>query len=186
MARLPDRQRGRSESSSANALLKMIEEPPPRSLFLLIAHQPGLLLPTIRSRSRSLQLAPLTPEQVVEALRRSGGPAAQKSGQDLEEAARRARGSVREALRLLDGEGLRLLSQMEKLVRDLPRVDWRAVYAVADQVSTRDGEDSYRAFLDACYDWLDAQVCGARIPAAMRPFADAWRRSVAECARSTR
>ena len=47
--------------SSANALLKLIEEPPERSLFLLIAHQPGRLLPTIRSRCRKLMLGPLTP-----------------------------------------------------------------------------------------------------------------------------
>ena len=41
--------------SSANALLKLIEEPPPRSLFLLIAHRPGLVLPTIRSRASRLK-----------------------------------------------------------------------------------------------------------------------------------
>ncbi|MBV8849589.1 MAG: DNA polymerase III subunit delta', partial [Methylobacteriaceae bacterium] len=40
--------------NAANALLKMIEEPPPRSLFLLIAHRPGRILPTIRSRCRLL------------------------------------------------------------------------------------------------------------------------------------
>ena len=39
--------------SSANALLKLVEEPPPRSLFLIIAHRPGRMLPTLRSRCRN-------------------------------------------------------------------------------------------------------------------------------------
>ncbi|HUO53392.1 MAG TPA: DNA polymerase III subunit delta', partial [Rhodoblastus sp.] len=45
--------------SSANALLKLIEEPPPRSLFFFVAHHPGRILPTIRSRCRLLKLDPL-------------------------------------------------------------------------------------------------------------------------------
>ena len=42
------------ESSGANALLKMLEEPPPNTLFFLVSHAPGRLLPTIRSRCRRL------------------------------------------------------------------------------------------------------------------------------------
>jgi len=42
------------ETSAANALLKMLEEPPANCLFLLVAHAPGRLLPTIRSRCRRL------------------------------------------------------------------------------------------------------------------------------------
>src|SRR5918997_805051 len=45
--------------ASANAILKMIEEPPPRSLILVVAHQPQRVLPTVRSRCRRLALAPL-------------------------------------------------------------------------------------------------------------------------------
>src|SRR5207249_3413997 len=45
--------------NAANALLKILEEPPRRALLLLVAHSPGKLLPTIRSRCRRLPLAPL-------------------------------------------------------------------------------------------------------------------------------
>ena len=45
------------EASGANALLKMLEEPPPNSIFLLVSHAPGRLLPTIRSRCRRLDFA---------------------------------------------------------------------------------------------------------------------------------
>lgn len=47
------------EASGANALLKMLEEPPANCLFLLVSHAPGKLLPTIRSRCRRLDFQPL-------------------------------------------------------------------------------------------------------------------------------
>ena len=54
--------------NSANALLKMVEEPPQRSLILIVSHQPGQVLATIRSRCRRLRLDPLTPDEIVEAV----------------------------------------------------------------------------------------------------------------------
>ena len=53
--------------NSANALLKILEEPPQRTLLLLVSHAPGGLLPTIRSRCRRLELAPL-PDAIVSEL----------------------------------------------------------------------------------------------------------------------
>ena len=50
--------------NAANALLKSLEEPPPRALFLLISSQPSALLPTIRSRCRRLDLGPLDAESL--------------------------------------------------------------------------------------------------------------------------
>lgn len=47
------------ETSGANALLKTLEEPPAQTLFLLISHSPGKLLPTIRSRCRTLRFQPM-------------------------------------------------------------------------------------------------------------------------------
>ncbi len=58
--------------SGANALLKLIEEPPPRSLFLIISHRPGQVLSTIRSRCRRLLLKPLTAEEIVSVVPRPG------------------------------------------------------------------------------------------------------------------
>src|SRR5216683_5202774 len=58
----------------SNALLKMLEEPPARSLFLLVSHSPGRLLPTIRSRCRRLILEPLDAADVVAAATAALGP----------------------------------------------------------------------------------------------------------------
>ncbi len=51
-------------ASSANALLKILEEPPAETLFVLVSHRPGGLLPTIRSRCRSIALRPLAGDDV--------------------------------------------------------------------------------------------------------------------------
>ncbi len=58
------------EKSAVNALLKSLEEPPAGTFFLLVAHRPGRLLPTIRSRCRTLRFAPLAPDEVDIVLRR--------------------------------------------------------------------------------------------------------------------
>ena len=57
------------ERGGANALLKNLEEPPAGTIFLLISHAPGRLLPTIRSRCRVLRFEPLTQTEVADALR---------------------------------------------------------------------------------------------------------------------
>jgi len=54
--------------SSANALLKILEEPPPETLFLLISHKPGGLLPTIRSRCHQVALRPVSDDDVRQVL----------------------------------------------------------------------------------------------------------------------
>jgi len=56
------------EREGANALLKMLEEPPANSLFFLVAHAPGRLLPTIRSRCRRLDFGLLNDDAMVSAL----------------------------------------------------------------------------------------------------------------------
>lgn len=59
------------ERSAANALLKNLEEPPPGTLFMLVSHAPGRLLPTIRSRCRILRFSPLDAGQMKEVLRKN-------------------------------------------------------------------------------------------------------------------
>ncbi|MCY7339547.1 MAG: DNA polymerase III subunit delta' [Sphingomonas bacterium] len=58
------------EPSGANALLKMLEEPPANTIFFLVTHAPGRLLPTIRSRCRRLDFDPLTDDAMTSLLNR--------------------------------------------------------------------------------------------------------------------
>ncbi len=67
--------------SSANALLKLIEEPPPRSLFLIVAHRPGRMLATLRSRCRKLSLKPLGGADIERVVAALGLPGRSRAGQ---------------------------------------------------------------------------------------------------------
>ena len=144
--------------SSANALLKIIEEPPERSVFLLVAHRPARILPTIRSRCRKLALEPLQPEEIAAATRSLGAPWSQFPDAEILRAAEGAGGSVRAALRLLDGEGAAFDAAIHALFAALPRVEWNAVHALADRLTGRDNEEAFEGFIRALHGHLDARV----------------------------
>jgi DNA polymerase-3 subunit delta' len=140
--------------SSANALLKMVEEPPQRSLILIVSHRPGQLLPTIRSRCRRLRLDPLSEDEIVRAAIGLGPPWTEAGGGAVAAAAKRAGGSVREALIRLAPESEGAGALIDSIVAGLPRPDPRAVARLADAVGGRAGDETYRAFHREIYDWL--------------------------------
>ena len=118
-------------ASAANAVLKLLEEPPPGAVLLLVAHQPARLLPTIRSRCRTLRLAPLSPAAMAAALAPldvAGDPA---------RLAALAAGSVGEALRLSGQDGLARYQQIVDLFDTLPRMDRPRAAALADAAGAR-------------------------------------------------
>lgn len=118
-------------TAAANALLKVLEEPPKDALILMIAHQPARLLPTIRSRCRTLRLAPLAPDLMAEALAGLG------LDQDSEALAALADGSVGEALRLAGQDGLARYQQIVDLFATLPRMDRLAAAKLSDKAAGR-------------------------------------------------
>ena len=140
--------------NSANALLKMVEEPPQRSLILIVAHRPGQVLATIRSRCRRLRLDPLTEDEIVEAAVSLGPPWSEAATDKIAAAAKRANGSVREALARLAPELEGAGALIDSIVAGLPRPDPRAVARLADAIGGRAGDEAYRAFHRELYDWL--------------------------------
>lgn len=167
--------------SSANALLKMIEEPPEKSIFLIVAHQPGRLLPTIRSRCRKLMLAPLKERDIVAAISAFDTPLAETPQETIAAAARRADGSVMKALRILARHGAASALKAEELLKRLPSVDWGAVQTLSDDLGRKQAEADYEAFLETVFAWLDAQVreqAGAG-PRRLAPYAQVWEKTAA-------
>jgi DNA polymerase-3 subunit delta' len=141
--------------NAANALLKSLEEPPPRALFLLVSSQPSRLLPTIRSRCRRLDLAPLEPEDLrraAEAAMRAADvdPPAPEQWAELE---RLAEGSVRTALQLANG-GVDLYRRVAQIFARLPDVDWPAAHALADQLSGDAQEQRFETCFGLLLDML--------------------------------
>ena len=121
--------------ASANALLKLLEEPPHDATLLLIAHQPARLLPTIRSRCRELRLHPLPPDQMARVLHNLGVE------HDATQLAALSAGSVGEALRLSGQDGLALYHRIVALFAEYPRMDRRAAAALAEAAAGRAGAD---------------------------------------------
>jgi len=160
-------------AAGANALLKILEEPPAKSLLLVVSHAPGRLLPTIRSRCRRLALRPLSGEDVArslaDALQRDASEA------DIKAAATASDGSVARALDLLGGTALKVREQVNTLLGALPAVNPRDLHALGDALG-RD-ESAFAAFVDAVRDWLSARVTAARAePSRLARFADVWDR----------
>ncbi len=138
----------------SNALLKMLEEPPPRSLFLLVSHAPGRLLPTIRSRCRRLALRPLGQGDVVRAASTALGADADDPA--VASAAAAARGSVSRAIVLAGGPMLALREKVAELLTALPSTDPRALHALGDQLDRERG--LLDVFVGAVRDWLSGRL----------------------------
>ena len=162
--------------AGANALLKMIEEPPPRALILVVAHQPGRVLPTIRSRCRRLLLDRLTPGEIEATIEGLGPPWEAIDPARRAQAAARADGSAREALRRLDPEAEDLGALIDAAIAQLPRVELRMVHRLADAVGDRAAADSFAALNAALCEWLAMRARAAASPAARRALTELWDR----------
>lgn len=143
--------------SAANALLKVLEEPPEQALLLLVSHTPGRLLPTIRSRCCRLALPALPPSVMEELL------AAQRP--DLEPANRQAlchlaEGSIGRALELDDAGGLGLYNDLVSLLKDLPRLDVPAVHSLGDRLARGKDGQGFRTTMELLSWWLARLIRG--------------------------
>lgn len=160
-------------ANSANALLKVLEEPPPRSLFLLVSNAPARVLPTIQSRCRKLLLRPLETDEVAQALAEATGTSADKG---VAEAASRAEGSVARALMLLGGEALTLQHKTEALLNALPQVDPKGLHGLGDSLAGND-RAALLAFTDTLERWMGLQLrasgTGADLPRLAR-LSEVW------------
>lgn len=167
--------------SSANALLKLLEEPPPRSLFLIVAHLPGRLLPTIRSRCRMLQLHPLTSDEIVAGLQTFAD--IRLPGEEAARIAALADGSLRRALELAEGGQDGFAADLRRLLDALPNPAPLGVHAIGDKLARRD-DALFELFVRMVLDHLHAAVkAGAAGGAAsLAPHAEVWEKVEATAA----
>jgi DNA polymerase-3 subunit delta' len=160
------------QREGANALLKVLEEPPARTLLLLVSHAPGRELPTIRSRCRRLLLRPLDTAEVTQAMQAATGRNAADAV--VVQAAAASDGSVGRALRMLDGPALILRQRVRDLFAQLPNPDPRALHALGDALSGSEPQ-TLSTFMDMVNGWLsdrlDADVYDI---AQMAMTAQAW------------
>ncbi len=146
--------------NAANAVLKVLEEPPRRAVLLLVSHGPGRLLPTIRSRCRRLVLKPLE-DDVVATLACKYRPGL--GAEDAAELARLSEGSVGRALALAADGGLELYRDLVDLLETLPGLDVAGVHALGDRVAKPGADDAFRVVGDLLRWWLGRLILfGAR------------------------
>src|SRR6266568_2422644 len=143
--------------NAANALLKILEEPPRRALLLLVAHSAGRLLPTIRSRCRRLALAPLPPAIVRQLLMRYRPELPEPQAEALTAL---SGGSIGRALDLAAAGGVELYDSVLALLARDQGIDPAALHAFADRLARGESEEAYRAVEELVAQLL-ARVAGA-------------------------
>ena len=139
--------------NAANALLKILEEPRPRTVLILVSHAPGRLLPTIRSRCRRLTLSPL-PEAVMTAELKARAP--ELEGEDLALVAALAEGSLGHALTLVETEAIGMFHEIAGLLVQWPRADTAALHKLADRLSGRGTEQAFEQAAELL-EWIGAR-----------------------------
>ena len=146
--------------NGANALLKILEEPPERALFLLVSSSPGALPATIKSRCRRLSLSPLNDDDMMSAL--SVG-ASDNQFDKLDNEARStllsmAGGSPGQAIELLSGNGLAINRDIEGILQGIPDLDYLRLHKLAASVAKAGAEKDFQLSLSLLKDWIAARV----------------------------
>ena len=137
--------------AGANALLKVLEEPPHRALLLLVCNSAARVPATLRSRCRVLTLRPLTAGEVAAALAAAAGRAS--NDPQIQAAAAAAEGSVGRAFAFLDGEALALRQRALDQLDRLPALDTGALHGLGDALAGTDPQP-LAAFVDTVNAWL--------------------------------
>ena len=146
-------------TSAANALLKILEEPPDETIFFLIAHSMGKVSATIRSRCQTLSLKPLEESQLYTVLERLN-VLDEINKEDHSLLYQLSGGSVRKAVLLIRNDGLDMYRQFEEICRNIEKPDWTIIHSLADMVALRGREDNYRMLLDVANEYIEQRATG--------------------------
>ncbi len=142
-------------TAAANTLLKIIEEPPPRGLILLIAHRPGFVLPTIRSRTRTLRMKPLQASDVATVLRQQWP---ELQADDLRALMAMSEGSPGRAIALAEADGVGFYKDLQGWAAKLPAMDVAGMHRIADRLAKRDVGRGFRVLAALPEWWLTRAI----------------------------
>jgi DNA polymerase-3 subunit delta' len=139
---------------SANALLKIIEEPPKLSIFLIVCHQPGRLLRTIRSRCLHLPLDPLGVDTTLQVLHGLPAGAIEADEQALRQAAELSKGSPGRAMDLVGSRGAAAFAEFLRR----PKLTASAAVEIGAAFTGRERQEDYFIFCDLLVGWVAEQA----------------------------
>ena len=146
-------------TNASNALLKILEEPPSNTIFLVLAHSGAGVLPTVRSRCQTLSMKPLPPNFLIDALKALGAidniPADQHDLLcDL------AEGSVRRGLVLAQNNGMELHQEFTQTLNIGGALNWTKVHKLAESVCRKGNEDRYNLLFDIIIRDIEGKATG--------------------------
>ena len=159
--------------AAGNALLKNLEEPPPQTLFLCVSHSPGRLLPTIRSRCRTLRFQLLSDDEVERALRRA---LPDVTASEREALVAVAAGSPGRAVRFADAGTEKLLDELAALATSTPAEATGRALTLAKSLAGKAATARYEAFLDLAPAYI-AQAAKSRAGPRLARALGLWERA---------
>lgn len=139
--------------NAENALLKTLEEPPDNALIILLSHNPGRLLPTIRSRCMTLDLRPVPQDQITPWL----SDYVDVAPPIVDAAVKLSRGGPGKAVALANNAD-EVLAPLTRFIASLDRADKSVDMSVAGRLSLKDKADARAMFWEALQDLLQAQA----------------------------
>ena len=156
-------------ANAANAVLKTLEEPPPRGVLFLVSHAPGALLPTIRSRCRRLAFPAWDEARTAAFVRERAGV----SEEDAIRLARMAKGAPGRALSLAGQGALEADRSAGEILRNLPKLDEAALLAMSDKFRGPEGQARFNLLLERLTDQVH-DLCLKSATAGERAGLDRW------------
>jgi DNA polymerase-3 subunit delta' len=143
---------------SQNAILKILEEPPPKAMLILICNRLGAMIPTIRSRCRTFNFAPLDDLTLTTLLKRA---APQATASEIELLSLLSDGSMGHALTLQEEGGANTLNTILNFLDGWPNWDWPKIHPIADNLS-RPGDDKAYLSFASLMEWVAASILRAK------------------------
>ena len=145
--------------NSANALLKLLEEPPKKTVLLLVSHQPGKLLPTIRSRCRFLRLKPLDETNVKKIVEASDGI---PNPIEAEFASLVSDGSPGFAMEIYNKNGYRIYGDMIEILSYMPELNLDSILKFASKFDKKEEAGNWR-IATYMFGWFIASTIGIKV-----------------------
>ena len=156
--------------NAANAVLKTLEEPPPRGVLFLVSHAPGRLLPTIRSRCRRLAFRGWTDDRLAAFVSARTG----LTGDDAARVSHMAKGAPGRALQLAAGDALAVDAAARALLESLPNANEAQLLVLADGFRGGEGANRFHLLLERLADRVRQSAVSGALAGRSGEGVDAW------------
>ncbi|MEO0329249.1 MAG: DNA polymerase III subunit delta' [Pseudomonadota bacterium] len=167
--------------NASNALLKILEEPPEKTIFFLLAHSNARILPTIRSRCQRLNLNALADDEIIHVLQQLN-LAGNLDVAERDILMRLSKGSVRNAIKLIHLDGLSIYNEFQQVCTLLDQGNWAKIHKLIDTVTRRGKEDVYSLLMEFIETRIADQATGKSNPTAsitvLARWAGVWEKAV--------